>query len=191
MARIAYVNGRYVRQDSAAVNIQDRGYQFADGIYEVCLYIGGGLWDLDGHLARMERSLDELRIERPMGRAALEVVIAEVLRRNRLDLTEIAQLNFEAPDAARFPTLTLAREALRTGGAAPTILNAANEVAVERFLAGAIGFLGIAELVERTLEAVPARPLASLDDVRAADAEARRKAEELAPELAPGLASGI
>ena len=84
MARIAYVNGRYVRQDSAAVNIQDRGYQFADGIYEVCLYIGGGLWDLDGHLARMERSLDELRIERPMGRAALEVVIAEVLRRNRL-----------------------------------------------------------------------------------------------------------
>lgn len=99
---------------------------------------------------------------------------------NRLDLTEIAQLNFEAPDAARFPALTLAREALRAGGAAPTILNAANEIAVERFLAGGIGFLGIAELVERTLEAVPARPLASLDDVRAADAEARRTAGELA-----------
>lgn len=84
MARIAYVNGRYVRQDDAAVNIQDRGYQFADGIYEVCLVIDGKLWDLDGHLARMERSLAELKIERPMERAALEVVIAEVLRRNRL-----------------------------------------------------------------------------------------------------------
>lgn len=84
MARIAYVNGRYVRQDRAAASIEDRGYQFADGIYEVCLVIGGRLWDLDGHLARMGRSLDELRIERPMGRAALEVVIGELLRRNRL-----------------------------------------------------------------------------------------------------------
>ena len=102
---------------------------------------------------------------------------------SRLDLAEIAQLSFEAPDAARFPALTLAREALRAGGAAPTILNAANEVAVERFLAGAIGFLGIAELVERTLAAVPARPLASLDDVRAADAEARRVAAGLAAAL--------
>jgi len=102
---------------------------------------------------------------------------------SRLDLTEVAQLNFEAPDAARFPALTLAREALRAGGAAPTILNAANEVAVERFLAGAISFLGIADLVERTLDAVPAGPLANLDDVRAADAQARSQAAELAIRL--------
>ena len=84
MARISYVNGRYMRHADAQVRIEDRGYQFADGIYEVCLVIDGRLWDLEGHLARMERSLDALRIPRPMSRAALEAVIAELLRRNRL-----------------------------------------------------------------------------------------------------------
>lgn len=106
MARIAYVNGRYVRQDMAAASIEDRGYQFADGIYEVCLVIGGRLWDLDGHLARMERSLAELRIERPMGRAALEVVIGELLRRNRLAdaLVYIQTTRGVAPRNHAFPT---------------------------------------------------------------------------------------
>lgn len=84
MSRIAYVNGQYERLANASVHIEDRGYQFADGIYEVCLVIDGRCWDLDGHLARMERSLDELRIGAPMERSSLTVVISELLKRNRL-----------------------------------------------------------------------------------------------------------
>jgi 1-deoxy-D-xylulose-5-phosphate reductoisomerase len=96
----------------------------------------------------------------------------------RLDLARIGQLTFEQPDVERFPALKLARQALQCGGGAPTILNAANEVAVHGFLAGRIGFLDIARTVEATLEAVPARALASLDDVLAADGEARIRANE-------------
>ncbi|SOE01636.1 1-deoxy-D-xylulose-5-phosphate reductoisomerase [Caenispirillum bisanense] len=92
----------------------------------------------------------------------------------RLDLAAVAQLTFQAPDTERFPALRLARHALQTGGAAPTLLNAANEIAVARFLAGEIGFLDIARTVEATIEKAGDLPLATLDDVLAADAEARR-----------------
>jgi 1-deoxy-D-xylulose-5-phosphate reductoisomerase len=102
----------------------------------------------------------------------------------RLDLAKVAQLTFEAPDELRFPALRLARQALRDGGAAPTVLNAANEIAVRSFLKGAIGFLAIAEVVERCLAALPGLPLASLDDVRQADQEARARAGEIATALA-------
>ncbi len=84
MAGIAYVNGSYVPTEDAAVNIEDRGFQFADGIYEVCLYIGGRYWDLEGHLARMERSLGELHMQMPISRPALQVIMNEIVRRNRL-----------------------------------------------------------------------------------------------------------
>lgn len=84
MPGIAYVNGRYLPIDAAEVHVEDRGYQFADGIYEVCLLIDGRLWDLDGHLERMERSLGELRIETPMSRASIVAVMKELARRNRL-----------------------------------------------------------------------------------------------------------
>lgn len=94
----------------------------------------------------------------------------------RLDLAAVAQLTFQAPDAERFPALRLARHALQSGGAVPTLLNAANEVAVARFLAGEIGFLDIARAVEATIEKVGSLPLETLDDVLAADAEARRVA---------------
>jgi 1-deoxy-D-xylulose-5-phosphate reductoisomerase len=96
----------------------------------------------------------------------------------RLDLVQLGKLTFEAPDAERFPALRLAREALHQGGGAPTILNAANEVAVAGFLAGEIGFLDIARSVEHALAVLPAPPPESLADVRAADAEARRIATE-------------
>ena len=96
----------------------------------------------------------------------------------RLRLTDIAQLTFEAPDEARFPALRLAREALTAGGSAPIILNAANEVAVAGFLAGAIGFLDIPAVVEATLASVPVRPVGSLGDVVHIDGEARRGARE-------------
>jgi D-alanine transaminase len=84
MPRIAYVNGRYVRQQDAAVHIEDRGYQFADAVYEVCLVINGRYWDLEGHLRRLDRSLRELDIAPPMSQSALKSVLATVVRRNRL-----------------------------------------------------------------------------------------------------------
>jgi D-alanine transaminase len=84
MPRIAYVNGQYVPQSEACVHIEDRGYQFADGIYEVCMVVNGAYWDMEGHLARLDRSLKELRMTPPMDHAALKVVMKEVVRRNRL-----------------------------------------------------------------------------------------------------------
>jgi 1-deoxy-D-xylulose-5-phosphate reductoisomerase len=91
----------------------------------------------------------------------------------RLDLAAVGQLTFEAPDPQRFPALRLARLALQTGGAAPTVLNAANEVAVQAFLDRGIGFLDIARVVEQTLETVEHASLGSIDDVLAQDGRAR------------------
>ena len=84
MSRYAYVNGQYVRLGEAAVHIQDRGYQFADGVYEVWAVIGGRLTDADGHFERLARSLAELSIAAPMDRRALSVVLKETVRRNRV-----------------------------------------------------------------------------------------------------------
>lgn len=99
----------------------------------------------------------------------------------RLNLAEISQLTFEAPDSKRFPALRLAREALQSGGAAPTILNAANEVAVAKFLAGNIGFLDIVATVEETLAKSAMDRPGSLEDIFALDLEARRIAESWVP----------
>ncbi len=98
----------------------------------------------------------------------------------RLRLEEIGTLTFEAPDAERFPALLLAKQALQMGGAAPTVLNAANEVAVEVFLQGRIGFLHIAQIVEETLNRTPSNRLNTLEDVGEADLWARRYAQEQA-----------
>src|SRR5919205_2676285 len=84
MSRIAYVNGRYLDQRLAEVNIEDRGYQFGDGIYEVVHLHGGRFVDEDRHLDRLERSLREIRLPAPMSRAALRLVLREVARRNRV-----------------------------------------------------------------------------------------------------------
>ncbi|MGV1757655.1 D-amino-acid transaminase [Rhizobium sp. A22-96] len=84
MPRIAYVNGRYVQHGDAMVHIEDRGYQLADGVYEVCEVRHGVIVDLTRHLDRLNRSLGELRIAWPMARAALVVVIRETLRRNHV-----------------------------------------------------------------------------------------------------------
>ena len=97
----------------------------------------------------------------------------------RLDLGDIATLTFEAPDFERFPALRLARAALKTGGSAPTILNASNEEAVAGFLAEKVGFLDIPRIVEETLEKMPGSDIRSVEDVLAVDAEARRVARGL------------
>jgi D-alanine transaminase len=80
--RIAYVNGRYLPHRDAAVHVEDRGYQFADGVYEVCEVRGGRLIDQRRHMERLQRSLAELRIAMPMSLRALDVVLHEVVRRN-------------------------------------------------------------------------------------------------------------
>lgn len=85
MSRIAYVNGRYLPLRDATVNVEDRGYQFSDGVYEVCEVRGGRLVDERRHMERLARSLNELRIPMPMSGKALGVVLREVARRNRVD----------------------------------------------------------------------------------------------------------
>jgi D-alanine transaminase len=85
MSRIAYVAGQYLPHRQAAVHIEDRGYQFGDGVYEVIAVNGGHLVDLERHLARLNRSLTELRINRPMSEGALKIVLREVIRRNGVD----------------------------------------------------------------------------------------------------------
>jgi 1-deoxy-D-xylulose-5-phosphate reductoisomerase len=106
----------------------------------------------------------------------------------RLNLATVANLSFEQPDLDRFPALAVARRALATGGAAPTVLNAANEVAVREFIGHRLGFTGIPALVEATLEAVEragitAEP-ASLEEAVAIDQAGRSAAAALLPEIA-------
>ena len=84
MGRIAYVNGRYERHGEAAVHIEDRGYQLGDAVYEVWALFDGKLGDAEGHFTRLARSLGELKIAMPMSRAALEAVLHETVRRNRV-----------------------------------------------------------------------------------------------------------
>jgi D-alanine transaminase len=84
MSRIAYVNGRYLPLREAVVNVEDRGYQFSDGVYEVCEVRGGRLIDERRHMERLARSLGELKIAVPMTPKALSVVFHEVVRRNRI-----------------------------------------------------------------------------------------------------------
>jgi D-alanine transaminase len=85
MSRIAYVNGRYRPHRDATVHIEDRGYQFSDGVYEVCEVKGGRLVDERRHMERLQRSLAALRIRLPMTLPALSVVLHETIRRNRVD----------------------------------------------------------------------------------------------------------
>ena len=105
----------------------------------------------------------------------------------RLDLARVSTLTFEEPDMMRFPALALARRALAAGGAAPTILNAANEIAVHEFVDRRLGFSGIPALVEATLDAAERRGTMaepqSVEDALAIDHNARRLAADLCPKL--------
>ena len=103
----------------------------------------------------------------------------------QLDLAAAGELSFERPDTDTFTCLQLAREAGEAGGTAPCVLNAADEVAVAAFLDGRIPFTGIAEVIERVLEEMPAQPTGHFEDLFAADAEARRRSEEQVRGLTP------
>ncbi|MEO1459292.1 MAG: 1-deoxy-D-xylulose-5-phosphate reductoisomerase, partial [Pseudomonadota bacterium] len=99
---------------------------------------------------------------------------------NRLDFAALARLDFEAPDPERFPALRLAREAMEAGGSAPCVMNGAREVALDAFISGRIGFLDMAALTGAAMEALDGLPAANdLEDVFAADAEARRVGADL------------
>jgi 1-deoxy-D-xylulose-5-phosphate reductoisomerase len=95
-----------------------------------------------------------------------------------LDMFKVARLDFEAPDFRRFPCLRLAYQALATGGSAPAILNAANEVAVESFLKGQMPFTAIPAMIEEVMQTVGRKDIATLDDVLAADSLAREAAQD-------------
>jgi D-alanine transaminase len=120
MSRIAYVNGRYLPLRQAMVHVEDRGYQFADAVYEACEVRGGRLIDERRHIDRLERSLGELRIRMPMTRAALSVVLHETVARNRIGYglvylqigRGVARRDhaFPAPDTA--PSLVVTARAL-------------------------------------------------------------------------------
>jgi 1-deoxy-D-xylulose-5-phosphate reductoisomerase len=101
----------------------------------------------------------------------------------RLDLAAVAQLDFEKPDLELFPALRVARQALEAGGAAPVVLNAANEVAVAAFLGGAIRFPEIAELVERALQDMEAQAPAAIEEVLDIDRATRSCVDELIREV--------
>ena len=113
MARIAYINGRYLPLSMASVSVEDRAFLFADGVYEVCEVREGRLIDEDRHLQRLARSLRELRIAAPMGDAAIGTILREVVRRNRvregmayLQITRgAAKRNHAFPAASTPPTV--------------------------------------------------------------------------------------
>lgn len=84
MSRTAYVNGQYVRHREARISIEDRGYQFGDGVYEVCEVFQGALIDEQRHLDRLARSLSELRIATPLGQGALSLILREIIVRNKV-----------------------------------------------------------------------------------------------------------
>jgi D-alanine transaminase len=120
MSRFAYVNGRFVRHGEAAVHIEDRGYQLADGVYEVWAVFDGKLADAEGHFTRLWRSLDELRIAHPMGQAALTFVLREAVRRNKVRDGS----GLSAGDARRGP----ARPRLSQSRRAPSMVITAKSV---------------------------------------------------------------
>ena len=106
MGRVAYVNGLYVPHTQASVHIEDRGYQLADGVYEVWAVFDGRLADAPGHFARLERSLGELRIPLPMSLGALKLVLRETIRKNRVrsGLVYLQVTRGVAPRDHAFPT---------------------------------------------------------------------------------------
>lgn len=122
MSRIAYVNGSYVPHAEAGVHVEDRGYQFGDGVYEVCEVRGGHMVDERRHMARLVRSLGELRIRLPMTLAALGVVLRQTIARNRvrdglvyLQVTRgVARRDHYFPDAATPPSLVVTARAIDT-----------------------------------------------------------------------------
>jgi len=136
VSRIVYVNGRYVPYAKAAVHVEDRGFQFADAIYEVCQVRAGNLVDEERHMARLARSLGELKIPAPMSAAALAHVMRETIRRNRVKdgLVYLQVTRGEGPREFVFPGEDVPRTIVciaRAVSPAPHDATAAQGIAVK------------------------------------------------------------
>jgi len=138
MSRFAYVNGRFVRHGEAAVHIEDRGYQLADGVYEVWAVFGGKLADAEGHFARLWRSLDELRIAHPMSEASLMIVLREAVRRNKvkeglcyLQITRgVARRDHAFPNPAVTPSIVITAKSLDRAATEAKAIKGASVISV-------------------------------------------------------------
>jgi len=138
MSRFAYVNGRFVRHGEAAVHIEDRGYQLADGVYEVWAVFGGKLADAEGHFARLWRSLDELRIAHPMSEASLTIVLREAVRRNKvkeglcyLQITRgVARRDHAFPNPAVTPSIVVTAKSLDRAATETKAIKGASVISV-------------------------------------------------------------
>jgi D-alanine transaminase len=135
VSRIVYVNGRYLPYAQAAVHVEDRGFQFADSIYEVCEVRGGKLVDEARHMARLQRSLGELKIAQPMSAAALAHVMRETIRRNRVKngLVYLQVTRGEGPREFVFPAT----------GMSPTVVCLARTVAPAAIDAAALNGIAV------------------------------------------------
>jgi D-alanine transaminase len=131
LGRIAYVNGSYVPKSRAVVHIEDRGYQFGDGVYEVCEIHAGALIDEARHLARLKRSLGELQIAAPLAEGALQVVLREVIRRNRIrdGYIYLQVTRGVAPREHVFPSKSVRPSLVVTARATDPVKNAATAAA--------------------------------------------------------------
>ena len=170
MPRIAYVNGRYVPHRDAAVHIEDRGYQFADGVYEVCEISRGMIVDMTAHLDRLDRSLSELSIVWPMKRGSLEHVMIETIMRNRVKdgLVYVQVTRGVAPRDHVFPD----------ANTRPAVVVTAKSVSPAALSAKAESGLKIITVPENRWERVDIKTVGLLPNVLARQAARDRGAHE-------------
>ncbi len=170
MSRIAYVNGRYLRRADASVNIEDRGYQFADGVYEVCEVRSGKLIDERRHIERLQRSLKELRIDLPMSLAALGAVLRETVRRNRV-IDGIVYLQITRGVAKRdhpFPPVPVA----------PAIVVTANRLDMQKMESMAAEGVAVITLSDNRWDRVDIKSISLLPNVLAKQTAREKGARE-------------
>ena len=170
MSRIAYVNGRYVTHRAASVHVEDRGYQFADGVYEVCEVRGGRLVDERRHMDRFERSLAELRIPMPMTRSALGMVLRETVARNTVR-DGIVYLQVSRGVARR-------DHAFPAAATRPSIVVTARSHDIEKLEQGAADGIAIISVPDNRWERVDIKSVGLLPNVLAKQAAREAGAKE-------------
>lgn len=170
MSRVAYVNGRYLPWSQAQVSIEDRGYQFADGVYEVCEVLGGQMVDWPRHLARLHRSLEALRIAAPFADAALKGIVREVLRRNRVG-DGIVYLQVTRGVARR-------DHAFPPASVRPSLVVTARNLSQARIAANAERGVGVVTVPENRWARVDIKAVALLPNVLARQAAREQGAAE-------------
>lgn len=170
MSRIAYVNGRYVPHSQASVSIEDRGYQFADGVYEVCEVRGGRLVDERRHMDRLVRSLAALRIAMPKPMAALGIILRETMQRNRVD-NGIVYLQITRGAARR-------DHAFPPPGTRPSVVVTATRLDFDKAEAIAAEGIAVITLPDNRWERVDIKSIALLPNVLAKQAAREQGARE-------------